>query len=172
VISEAPGALFPFVITKTRANTQFDCREPPGFCNHVLPLWYRAIAIEVTRRSQYHRPRRLRRCRRQVRRRLTDRALLHGIFAELVAERAGDAGPPAGNGHGLGVDRARPASSRAGWSLRREKKLAPAGEPGAGLLQPCNTPANTSVVLCGRHQAPGTSITRSQQTACATYNRP
>jgi hypothetical protein len=27
-----PGALFPFVITEARENTQLDCREPPGFC--------------------------------------------------------------------------------------------------------------------------------------------
>jgi hypothetical protein len=34
-----PVTLFPFVITETRANAQFDCREPPGFYNHVLPLY-------------------------------------------------------------------------------------------------------------------------------------
>ena len=42
VTSEA----FPFFITETRANAQFDCREPLDFCNHVLPLYCSLVIIQ------------------------------------------------------------------------------------------------------------------------------
>jgi hypothetical protein len=48
------------VITETRAYTQFDCREPPGFCNHVLPLYpyyvYRTSRRPLTSRSAMRLP--------------------------------------------------------------------------------------------------------------------